>query len=111
MGFKSKKKKKQQPATKGSNLSEKKTSFTVDMRSYLNTPNTQNKRLRRKGKIALQMLKDVLAFEHKLTVFTKDVQRGKLLHFPSLREFKEDTVTVLVVFKVPPLEFKLHVFR
>lgn len=80
------------------------------MRSYLNTPNTQNKRLRRKGKIALQMLKDVLAFEYKLTVFTKDVQRGKLLHFPSLREFKEVTVTVLIIFKVPPLEFKLHVF-
>lgn len=82
----------------------------MDLRHYLNTPNTQNKSLRRKGKIALQMLKDVLAFEHKLTVFNKDVQRGKLLHFPSLREFKEDTVTVLIIFKVPPLEFKLHVF-
>lgn len=35
------------------------------------------------------MLEAVLSFERKLTVFARDVQRGTLSHFPSLREFKE----------------------
>lgn len=30
-----------------------------------------------------------MAFERKMTVFARDVQRGTFSHFPSLREFKE----------------------
>lgn len=60
--------------------------FMVDMTAHLNT---QNKSLQGKGNTALQMLEEVLAFERKMTVFIRDVQRGTLLHFPSLREFKE----------------------
>lgn len=60
--------------------------FMVDMTSHLNR---LNKSLQGKGSTALQMLEDVVAFERKLTVFTRDVQRGTLSHFPSQREFKE----------------------
>lgn len=31
-----------------------------------------------------------MAFERKLTVLSRDLQRGTLSHFPSLREFKQD---------------------
>uniref|UniRef100_A0A146TCS9 General transcription factor II-I repeat domain-containing 2-like protein n=1 Tax=Fundulus heteroclitus TaxID=8078 RepID=A0A146TCS9_FUNHE len=58
----------------------------VDMTSHLNT---LNKSLQGRGHTALQMLEDVLSFERKLTVFARDVQRGTLSHFPSLREFIE----------------------
>ena len=58
----------------------------VDMTAHLNT---LNKSLQGKGNAALQMLEEVLAFERKMMVFVRDVQRGTLLHFPSLREFKE----------------------
>lgn len=60
--------------------------FMVDMTVHLNT---LNKSLQGKGSAALQMLEDVLAFERKMTVFARDVQRGTLSHFPSQREFKE----------------------
>ncbi|KAK0139586.1 General transcription factor II-I repeat domain-containing protein 2B [Merluccius polli] len=60
--------------------------FMVDMTSHLNT---LNKNLQGKGRTALQMLEDVLAFERKMTVFARDAQKGTLSHFPSLREFKE----------------------
>ena len=60
--------------------------FMVDMTAHLNT---LNKSLQGEGAIALQMLEEILAFERKMTVFAKDVQRGTLFHFPSLREFKE----------------------
>ena len=36
------------------------------------------------------MQEEVLAFERKLTVLARDLQRGTLSHFPSLREFKQD---------------------
>ncbi|KAI4800021.1 hypothetical protein KUCAC02_016558 [Chaenocephalus aceratus] len=35
------------------------------------------------------MLEDVMAFEPKMTVFARDVQKGTFSHFPSLREFKD----------------------
>lgn len=60
--------------------------FMVDMTSHLNM---LNKSLQGRGNTALQMLEAVLSFERKLTVFARDVQRGTLTHFPSLREFKE----------------------
>ena len=60
--------------------------FMVDMTSHLNT---LNKSLQGKGSTTLQMLEEVLAFERKMTVFARDVQRGTLLHFPFLKEFKE----------------------
>ncbi|XP_076033002.1 general transcription factor II-I repeat domain-containing protein 2A-like [Oratosquilla oratoria] len=60
--------------------------FLVDMTSHLNK---LNESLQGRGNTALQMLEAVLSFEHKLTVFARDIQRGKLSHFPSLREFKE----------------------
>ena len=59
--------------------------FTVDMTSHLNT---LNKSLQGKGSTTLQMLEEVLAVERKMTVFARDVQRGTLLHFPFLKEFK-----------------------
>lgn len=60
--------------------------FMVDMTSHLNM---LNKSLQVWGNTALQMLEAVLSFERKLTVFARDVQRGTLAHFPSLRELKE----------------------
>ncbi|KAK1874610.1 General transcription factor II-I repeat domain containing protein 2A [Dissostichus eleginoides] len=60
--------------------------FMVDMTGHLNM---LNKSLQGKGSTALQMLEDVLAFERKMTVFARDVQKGTFSHFPSLREFKE----------------------
>ena len=58
----------------------------VDMTSHLNM---LSKTLQGQGNTALQLLEYVLSFERKLTVFTRDVQRGTLSHFPSLREFKD----------------------
>ena len=60
--------------------------FLVDMTSHLNK---LNESLQGRGNTAVQMLEAVLSFERKLTVFARDVQRGTLSHFPSLREFKE----------------------
>lgn len=60
--------------------------FMVDMTCHLNT---LNKSLQEQGNTALQMLEAVLSFERKLTVLARDVQRGTLSHFSSLREFKD----------------------
>ncbi|XP_059802664.1 general transcription factor II-I repeat domain-containing protein 2A-like [Hypanus sabinus] len=60
--------------------------FMVDMTAHLNTLNTA---LQGKGRTALHMLEDVLAFERKLTVLARDLQKGTLSHFPNLREFKQ----------------------
>ena len=60
--------------------------FIVDMTAHLNTLNTA---LQGRGRTALHMLEDVLAFERKLTVFARDLQRGTLSHFPCMREFKQ----------------------
>ncbi|XP_059843961.1 uncharacterized protein LOC132404025 [Hypanus sabinus] len=58
----------------------------VDMTAHLNT---LNRALQGKGRTALHMLEDVLAFERKLTVLARDLQKGTLSHFPNLREFKQ----------------------
>ena len=42
------------------------------------------------GATALHMLEEVLAFESKLTILARDLRRGTLSHFSSLREFKQD---------------------
>ena len=60
--------------------------FMVDMTAHLNTLNTA---LQGRGRTALHMLEDVLAFERKFTVYARDLQRGTLSHFPCLREFKQ----------------------
>ena len=60
--------------------------FIVDMTAHLNTLNTV---LQERGRTALYMLEDVLAFEQKFTVFATDLQRGTLPHFPCLKEFKQ----------------------
>ncbi|KAM3838578.1 general transcription factor II-I repeat domain-containing protein 2A-like [Vipera latastei] len=60
--------------------------FMVDMTAHLNKLNTS---LQGKGGTALHLLEEVMAFERKLTVFDRDLQRGTLSHFPSLREFKQ----------------------
>ncbi|XP_058041846.1 TATA box-binding protein-associated factor RNA polymerase I subunit D isoform X1 [Ahaetulla prasina] len=65
--------------------------FMVDMTANLNTLNAT---LQEKGGTALHLLKTVLAFEHKLTVFARDLQRGSLSRFPSLREFKRAHSTI-----------------
>ena len=59
----------------------------VDMTAHLNMLNTT---LQGRGATALHMLEKVLAFERKLTVLARDLQRGTLSQFPSLREFKQD---------------------
>lgn len=51
--------------------------FMVDMTAHLNTLNTT---LQGRGGTALHMLEEV---------FARDLQRGTLSHFPSLREFKQ----------------------
>ena len=61
--------------------------FMVDMTAHLNTLNTT---LQGRGATVLHMLEEVLAFERKLTVLARNLQRGTLPHFPSLREFKQD---------------------
>ena len=60
--------------------------FLVDTTVHLDM---LNKSLKGKGGTALQMLEEVLVFEHKMTVFARDVQRVMLSLFPSLRESKE----------------------
>ncbi|KAL0978655.1 hypothetical protein UPYG_G00173530 [Umbra pygmaea] len=47
--------------------------FMVDMTAHLNTLNTA---LQGKGRTALHMLEEVLAFERKLTVLARDLQKG-----------------------------------
>jgi hypothetical protein len=59
--------------------------FMVDMTGHLNM---LNRSLQGKGSTALQLLEYVLAFERKMTVFARDVEKGTFSHFPSLREFK-----------------------
>ncbi len=61
--------------------------FMVDMTSHLNMLNTS---LQGKGCTAVQKLEDVLAFERKMTVFTRDIQTETLSHFPSLKKLKEE---------------------
>ena len=56
--------------------------FMVGMTAHLNTA------LQGKGRTALHM-EEVLAFERKLTVLARDLQKGTLSHFPNLKEFKE----------------------
>ena len=58
--------------------------FVADITANLNTLNTT---LQGRGGTAIHMLEEVLAFERKLTA--RDLQRGTLSHFPSLREFKQ----------------------
>ena len=58
--------------------------FMVDMTAHLNTI------LQGRGATALHILEEMLAFERKLTVLARDLHRGTLSHFPSLREFKQD---------------------
>ncbi|XP_044276826.1 general transcription factor II-I repeat domain-containing protein 2A-like [Varanus komodoensis] len=65
--------------------------FMVDMTVHLNTLNTT---LQGRGGTALHMLEEVLAFERKLTVLARDLQRGTLSHFPSLREFRQAHNTI-----------------
>ncbi|KAM3841446.1 general transcription factor II-I repeat domain-containing protein 2-like [Vipera latastei] len=60
--------------------------FMIDMTAHLNTLNTT---LQERGGTALHMLEEVLAFEHRLAVFARDLQTGTLSHFPSLREFRQ----------------------
>ncbi|XP_059838446.1 general transcription factor II-I repeat domain-containing protein 2A-like isoform X1 [Hypanus sabinus] len=60
--------------------------FMVDMTAHLSTLKTA---LQGKGRTALHMLEDVLAFERKLTVLARDLQKGTLSRFPNLREFKQ----------------------
>ena len=59
--------------------------FMVDMTRHLNKLNTS---LQGRGGTALQMLETVLSFERQLSVLARDVQRGTLDHFSSLKEFK-----------------------
>ena len=56
--------------------------FIVDMMAHLNTLNTA---LQGRGRAALHMLEDVLAFERKFMVYARDLQKGTLPHFPCLR--------------------------
>lgn len=56
---------------------------------YDNAPEYAEHNSSGKGGTALHMLELVLAFERKLTMFARDLQRSTLSHVPSLREFKQ----------------------
>ena len=72
--------------------------FIVDMTAHLNTLNTA---LQGRGRTALHMLEDVLAFERKLTVYARDLQRGTLSQFPCLREFKQTHSDITINLEYP----------
>ena len=55
----------------------------IDITALLNTA------LQGRGRTALHMLENVLAFDRKFTVFARDLQRGSLTHFPCLKKFKQ----------------------
>ena len=63
------------------------------MTVHLNTLNTA---LQGRGRTALHMLEDVLAFERKFAVYARDLQRGTLSHFPCLREFKQTHSDIII---------------
>ena len=90
----------------------KKQHFMEDMTAHLNTT------LQGRGATALHMLEEVLAFERKLTVLARDLQRGILSHFPSLREFKQDQKLInleylqsAITTMQASLEKRFHEFR
>ncbi|XP_074854305.1 general transcription factor II-I repeat domain-containing protein 2A-like isoform X2 [Carettochelys insculpta] len=62
--------------------------FMVDIISHLNG---LNRKLQGKGNTALLLLEEVRSFERKLTLFARDIDTGSLVHFPSLKQFKEST--------------------
>ena len=71
--------------------------FILDMTARLNMLNTV---LEGRGRTALHMLKDVLAFERKFTVFARDLQRGTLSHFPCLEEFKQTHGDITIIWNI-----------
>lgn len=60
--------------------------FMVDITSHLNTLNLK---LQGKGNTAINLLEEVLSFERKLTVFSRDIEKNEFAHFPSLKKYKE----------------------
>ncbi|XP_017778372.1 PREDICTED: general transcription factor II-I repeat domain-containing protein 2 isoform X1 [Nicrophorus vespilloides] len=61
--------------------------FMVDMTSHLNT---LNKKLQEKGNTVVLLLEEVISFDRKLYLFQTDLEKGKLLHFPMLKEYQQE---------------------
>lgn len=58
----------------------------MDITEHLNQLNVKMQGV---GNTVLSLQQAVFAFENKLEIFTVDIERGCLLHFEKLREFKD----------------------
>lgn len=66
--------------------------FMVDITSQLNQ---LNRKLQGKGNTAFSMLEEIISFEKKLILFADDLERGTLVHFPNLSQYRlENNVLV-----------------
>ena len=59
----------------------------VDVTSHLNQ---LNQKLQGKGNLIFSMLKEVITFENKLSIFAQDFEREALFHFPSLLKHRQE---------------------
>lgn len=61
--------------------------YLVDLTEHLNQLNT---RMQGHGNTVLSLCQAVLAFESKLELFINDIESGRLMHFDTLRAFREN---------------------
>jgi hypothetical protein len=61
--------------------------FMVDITSHLNAFNVL---LQGKGTVAYTLLEEVECFENKLQVLAEDIEKGELLHFKHLKQYRDE---------------------